>query len=1245
MQSRTAYSNSIFTGCMRSFLKRCLFLPILSFCLLISTQSSGQDLPEYDEISVFLEISRLGGGEIEALIRGEEIYLPVIDLFDFLKIKNTPSSGLETISGFFINTEATYQIKRLENLIIYQDKTFNIEPGDLIRTESNLYLKSSYYGKVFGLDCVFNFRSLSVAINSKLELPFIREMRQEEMRNNLTRLKGEVVADTTVGRTYPLFKFGMADWSVIATEEAGGGSDTRLNLSLGSMIAGGEATASLYYSSADPFSEKQQYYLWRYVDNDFAPIRQILAGKISTQAISSLYNPVVGVQLTNTPTTYRRSFGSYTLSDKTEPGWIVELYVNNILVDYIKADASGFYTFEVPLVYGNSNIQLKFFGPWGEERTREQTIVIPFNFLPKNTLEYTASAGVVEDTLNSRFSRANVNYGVTRGLTIGGGAEYLSSVSSGPWIPYTNASLKLTNNLLVSGEYAHGVRTKGTLSYRLPSNLQFDLNYTWYDKNQKAIMYNYREERRATLSMPLKIGKFSSFNRFSLHEIVLPASKYTTGEWMISGSAFGVNTNLTTYALFVKNANPYFYGTLSASVRLPGGFIVMPQTQYAYTENRFLSAKVSVEKHLLEHAFMNISYEQNFRNNLKMAELGFRYDFSFAQTGASVRQSDRKTSFVQYARGSIINDRKTKYLRADNQTNVGRGGISVVPFMDLNGNSKKDPGEPRAYGLNLHTNSGRIEHSDRDTTIRIFGLEPYTNCFIELDENSFDNVAWKLKNRTYSVAVDPNILKLVEIPVIVAGEATGSVLSDKEGEMTGLGRVIVNFLNSRSELVARTLSEDDGYFSYLGLAPGEYTVQIDSAQMKKLGMTSDPGSHQFRIAGGINGDLIEGLDFVLSTIPVEKPVETKVIAEASDTIPKVVPVEKTEVLLPPDTIKVPEIKPEVVVTARKDTTYTIIHEVTEEVYTISEDSWAIQIGAFKLRSLAEKFRRDLQKNLGKKVEITVAGDYYRVRILDLPTREEVDENIIKLNKLGFKELWIIRLIAKQQQILLVTREDSLAKVRETETRGIEPAFTPDMTIQVGAFRDEGLAIAHKNRLSAILDKPVSLVKEDGWYKVRVSDFESLREMEDFVPTLRLVGVKDIWIRPIPKVVEQPVVGQPVVEQPVVEQPVVIKADSAITVAEPLREEPQAAEEKALPPEPTIALQVGVFHKERKALMAKLRITTKLKLPVEVVEQWGYYHVIVTGFYTREETYKFYPELAGIGYPGITLIQNYKRKSP
>ncbi|PAM94542.1 hypothetical protein B4N84_12105, partial [Flavobacterium sp. IR1] len=123
--------------------------------------------------------------------------------------------------------------------------------------------------------------------------------------------------------------------------------------------------------------------------------KQVTAGRIFTRATSSLFAPVSGDQVSNSPMYNRRSFGTYSLNDYTEPRWTVELYVNNILVDFTEADASGFYSFEVPLMYGNTAVSLRHYGPWGEERIEERVINIPYNFVPKNEVEYTLSAGIV----------------------------------------------------------------------------------------------------------------------------------------------------------------------------------------------------------------------------------------------------------------------------------------------------------------------------------------------------------------------------------------------------------------------------------------------------------------------------------------------------------------------------------------------------------------------------------------------------------------------------------------------------------------------------------------------------------------------------------------------------------------------------------------------------------------------------------------------------------------------------------
>jgi len=1171
----------------------------LLFFILVPSQVSAQDEDDYYEISVNLEIQRIGGTEVEAVIKGKKLYLAITDLFNFLKIKNIPSPDLESISGFFINPDNEYLIDRLNNKIHYSGKTIGLNPGDLIRTESNLYLRSSYFGEIFGLDCIFSFRTLSVTIETNLELPLIREMRQEEIRKNLSRLKtGVVEADTVIKRTYPLFKFGIADWSAIVTEQINGPADARLNLTLGAMIAGGEATGSVNYDSRQAFTEKQQYYLWRYVNNDNNLLRQVKAGKIPTYSYSTIYTPVVGVQLTNTPTTFRRSFGTYTLSDRTEPGWIVELYVNNVLVDYVKADASGFFTFEVPLVYGNTIVKLKFYGPWGEEQTREQNINIPFNYLPAGTMEYVLSGGIVEDGSASKFGRVDLNYGLSERITVGAGLEYLSSVSSGPLMPYLRSSVRITNNLLLAGEYIHAVKAGGALTLRLPSNLQFDLKYVKYDKDQEAINYNYLEERKAIISLPLRIGNFSSYNRVSINQLFLPLSKYTTGEWMFSGSFAGVSTNLTTYAIFIDEVDPYVYSNLSLAFRLPWRLTLMPQAQYGFTSNEFISAKLRIEKHLLDHAFLNLSFERNIRSNMNLAELGLRYNFSFAQAGASVRYSQDNTSLVQYARGSLINDGQSKYRKLDNRPNVGRGGIIIRPFLDYNANGKRDPGENGAPGLNLRANGGRVDKSENDTLIAITGLEPYTSCFIELDPNSFYNIAWRLPYESLNVKVDPNIMKNIYIPVTVVGEAAGFVKLEGEDGIKGLGRIIIRYLNENKEPIASALSEPDGYYSYFGLKPGKYFVMPDTAQLNKLAMKAEPDSMAFVIGKSLEGDIVGDLDFVIKMIKADT--------------------EETDTILPAE----PE--PETII----DSTYTVIHEVTEELITLTEDSWAIQLGAFTTKKYAEIMRARLENLLEKKAEIVIEGEFYKVRILDLDDRKEVDNTIERLKEVGFNIFWVIRLKAMQQQLIIRESEDSLLQVTETDIYTDRPAMTPDMAIQLGAFRNEAYAKAMLEKLKFILDKELVIVREDGYHKVRLRGFKSVGEMEKIIPSLGLMGIDDIWILPV---AERETVTTREEYEPLA--PAGIR-DARLETVKP---ETSRLETGVQINEPQFSLQVAVYPKRTQAMRARRKIEKRLNLPVEIVEQWDYYRVIVTGFFTREETYRYYPELAGLGFDRIMLV--------
>ena len=92
MTGRTAYPGNKSTGIV-AFRREiiCRLVLILSLGFLTPLFVTAQEASTYDEISVYINIPYFGVGEIDAVISNEELYLPVTNLFDFLKIRNVPS--------------------------------------------------------------------------------------------------------------------------------------------------------------------------------------------------------------------------------------------------------------------------------------------------------------------------------------------------------------------------------------------------------------------------------------------------------------------------------------------------------------------------------------------------------------------------------------------------------------------------------------------------------------------------------------------------------------------------------------------------------------------------------------------------------------------------------------------------------------------------------------------------------------------------------------------------------------------------------------------------------------------------------------------------------------------------------------------------------------------------------------------------------------------------------------------------
>ncbi|MDP3360029.1 MAG: hypothetical protein Q8S41_11865 [Lutibacter sp.] len=824
----------------------------------------------FDEVPVEIIVKGYLRFEADVIITDKQlVYVNVAELFKNLGILCVVENNGNILKGFIENESIRYVIDFDAKQIIRGDRNIKSDNG-IVKELGAIYVETGIINEAFGLNMLFNFRSLTIKLDADFELPMVKQARLEKMRQNISKLqsKNETVIDTVIGRNYHLFNGGAMDWSVSSNQAEGEKINNRFSLGLGSELLYGEAKVAFNYYDQTKFDKRQLYYNWRWVDNDNKYIKQAQVGKIGAQSIAFLGAPVVGASFNNSPNTVRKATGTYTISEYTEPNWTVELYINDALVDYTQADASGLYIFKVPIVYGYTTLKLKFYGPLGEERIEEKTMNTPYTFMPAGVLEYNVSGGILEDDESSNFGRGEVNFGINRFVTIGGGMEYLSSIADNPLIPFANVAFQPFTKMVVNMEYAHNVSLKGLLNYYFGRSAFLEIDYSKYVEGQEATLNKTNEERKARLSLPFKISRISATTKLSFNQYVYDAFNFNQVDALISGRYKNYSANASVASNWINNKDPFMTSTVVLSGKMRNGLTIRPSLQYNITENNMMRIRAEVEKRVTKMSF-SASYERNIQYGTDNLFFSFKYDLPYARTGFSSSYYNNRFSFSESAQGSLAFGAGNELVHLGNNSALGKGGILLYPFLDINQNGIMDTNEPMVKLSKVRVSGGKATYNNKDFVVKIPDLNAFINYNIEFSDTDLDNISWQFKHKTYQVLIDPNQYKKVEIPILVMGEVNGMVAMQTNIDKAGQGRITLHIVDQKGNKVAETLSESDGYFSYLGLKPGNYSVKIDPEQLRKLNYQSSPKNQTFTIEKSEEGTIINGISFVLKALESE----------------------------------------------------------------------------------------------------------------------------------------------------------------------------------------------------------------------------------------------------------------------------------------------------------------------------------------------------------------------------------------
>ena len=140
----------------------------------------------YDELLITVYMDNGFNFETDVLISDSNLlYLNIESIFNKLKIKCLPKKN--RLVGFIENEDNLYTIDFEKKKINIRGQSFNIAK-ELLEKFGATYIAASVISKAFGLTVLFNPRSLSAKLSSNFELPFLKQLRIENTRNNISKL-------------------------------------------------------------------------------------------------------------------------------------------------------------------------------------------------------------------------------------------------------------------------------------------------------------------------------------------------------------------------------------------------------------------------------------------------------------------------------------------------------------------------------------------------------------------------------------------------------------------------------------------------------------------------------------------------------------------------------------------------------------------------------------------------------------------------------------------------------------------------------------------------------------------------------------------------------------------------------------------------------------------------------------------------------------------------------------------------
>lgn len=803
---------------------------------------------------------------------------------------------LEGATGWFISEDRHFSMDLKKNEVTVAGTKKTLPAGMVIRGDDDIYVDSKTLGQWFPVDFNIRFSEMTVDVAPREKLAFQEKLDREQKRDDIRAGGGRSEATLPLAEMdYKPFSMPFADVSLNTTVSDSRKKDPEVRSNYSVLAQGDMAymTSNIYLNGNDENGVDNLRMKLERTDPEGGLLGPLGASRYAMGDVESGNFPILGYNdvergfsITNGDINRSYDFDTTRFEGNLSPGWEVEVYRNDNLIDSEVVGSGGRYDFEEPIYYGNNDFKLVFYGPQGQRREETKRVTIGEGMLKKGDDQYrlsltqkgtqTVDSKNLTDVLDRGSVRAVAQFerGLTENLSVGTG---VSSVEiEGERHNYLNLGLRGSAagifgkaDYLYDTQGGHAVElsaltTLGPLSVRARQELYSDfITEETYDNTSPVKAVTEVSARgtipstRITPDLPFTVA-LKDIDRENSHQTELSNR--------LSTRLGGVSLSNIMTATFNDDAadETTVEGSFQASGRLGPTYLrgsldydLGPEIKATAMEisdywrlNDSLSAEVKLKHDLGDVDRTTVSSSLNWDTGKVTVSPRVSYD------------SEGNFSGFVSANFSLGKEPRSNRLDFSSRPRSDSGAVSAMVFHDRNNNKVFDADDRRLEGVEVRApQAGRDLKTDENGVAFLTGLPKFKTTDIEVNRGTLEDPFHEPSGEGNSILPRPGGIQEIDIPVITVGEIDGTLYTQTaDGRKKRAVNAQIQLVDASGEVVQTVKSEYDGFYLFMKVPPGPYTVRVNPEDTHYGHLSSEAR----QVSIGMDGDVTSGMDIVLN---------------------------------------------------------------------------------------------------------------------------------------------------------------------------------------------------------------------------------------------------------------------------------------------------------------------------------------------------------------------------------------------